>query len=318
LFPVEGVPSRLIGLLSKPFADASANFNQFFCRVDPRPASEFTACVTSLALRRAEIINADIRRPDISHVIFDFDGTLSWLRHGWPQIMLEVFLKSAPTEWRNDTTIRSELLSDILSLNGKPSIHQLERCCERARNAGHSPRPAPALLDEYLPTLRDIVDQRIAAIHAGQCHASEFIVWNASQALEILRDRYVTLIILSGTVESDVRSEAALLGVNHFFGDHIYGSPPHGAFSKKDVIDRIMREERIEGHHLLAFGDGPVEIGFTKAVGGLAIGVASDEEQNGSHRIDQAKKEQLVAAGADVIVPDYAEAHELIAAVLGS
>jgi phosphoglycolate phosphatase-like HAD superfamily hydrolase len=25
-------------------------------------------------------------RPQISHVVFDFDGTLSWLRHGWAEI----------------------------------------------------------------------------------------------------------------------------------------------------------------------------------------------------------------------------------------
>ena len=271
--------------------------------------------MTSLALRRAEIINADLRRPEISHAIFDFDGTLSWLRHGWPQIMLEVFLKSAPTEWHDDATIRTKLLSDILSLNGKPSIHQLKRCCERVRSARRKAPSPQALLDEYLPTLRDIVDRRIAAIRGGSCRANEFIVWNASQALEILRDRGVALIILSGTVESDVRTEAELLGVAHFFGDHIYGSPPQGAFSKKDVIDRIMREERIEGHHLLAFGDGPVEISFTKAVGGLAIGVASNEEKNGSHQLDQAKREQLIAAGADVIIPDYAEADALMAAI---
>ena len=24
-------------------------------------------------------------RPHASHAVFDFDGTLSWLRHGWPQ-----------------------------------------------------------------------------------------------------------------------------------------------------------------------------------------------------------------------------------------
>ena len=36
----------------------------------------------------------------------------------------------------------------------------------------------------------------------------------------------------------------------------------------------------------MAFGVGPVEIAFAKAVGGLAIGVASDEEANDLHRID--------------------------------
>ena len=274
--------------------------------------------MASLALRHAEIIHADIRRPHVSHIIFDFDGTLSWLRHGWPQIMLEVFLKYAPARWRDEPSIKARLLSDILSLNGKPSIHQLERCCECLRDAGEvSPSPQ-ALLDEYLPMLRAIVDRRIATIRNGTRRAEQFIVWDALKALEILQNRNITLVILSGTLETDVRAEAVLLGLSGFFGDHIYGSSPHGAFSKRDVIDRILREEGIQGHHLLAFGDGPVEIGFTKAVGGLAIGVASDEEENGSHRIDTLKREQLVAVGADVIIPDYAEADALLAAIFGS
>jgi len=176
--------------------------------------------------------------------------------------------------------------------------------------------PPEALLDEYLPTLRKIVNQRMASIRDGTCAADEFIVWNALKALEILRQHGVTLIILSGTVECDVRAEAALLGLSSYFGEHIYGSPAQGAFSKKDVIDRIMQEEKIAEHHLLAFGDGPVEIRFTKAVGGLAIGVASDEEKNGSHRIDLAKKEQLIAAGADVIISDYEEVEALLDTIL--
>jgi len=145
----------------------------------------------------------------------------------------------------------------------------------------------------------------------------QFIVFDATRALIELRKRQLTLIILSGTIETDVRREADLLGVAQYFGEHIYGSPSNGSFSKKDVIDRILREERIEGRHLLAFGDGPVEIEFTKAVGGLAIGVASDEEESGSRRCDPMKRQQLVAAGADAIIPDYVDIEDLLTEIFG-
>jgi phosphoglycolate phosphatase-like HAD superfamily hydrolase len=294
------------------------NLGPIFWRVDPGRWSEFTRAVTSSAFCRAEILAPDVRRPNISHAIFDFDGTLSWLRHGWPQIMLQVFLRHAPAEWLNDGEMHAQLLSDILSLNGMPSIHQLKRCCGRVLENGDSIPKPEALLDEYLLTLHRIVSERIDAVRNGTSHPDEFVVCNARRALEILRDHGITLIILSGTVETDVRAEAALLGLSSFFGDHIYGSPQKGAFSKKDVIDQIMREEGINGNHLLAFGDGPVEITFSKAAGGLAIGVASDEEENGSHRMDAAKKQQLIAAGADLVIPDYAEAQTLLAAILGT
>ena len=113
------------------------------------------------------------------------------------------------------------------------------------------------------------------------------------------------LIILSGTAEPDVKREAELLGLTPYFAEHIYGSTPGLDFSKKQVIDRIIHEEGILGSHLLSFGDGPVEIEFTKAVGGLAIGVASDESAHGSGVIDEDKREHLIRAGADAIIPDY-------------
>jgi phosphoglycolate phosphatase-like HAD superfamily hydrolase len=269
-------------------------------------------------LSHAHFVRTDLARPDISHAIFDFDGTLSWLRHGWPALMLKTFLNHAPAHWCNDAALCSELLADILSLNGKPSIHQLARCCERAKAAGVDAPEPQALLEEYLPLMREIVDQRVAAIRSGARSADDFVVWNARRALQNLRGRDVTLIILSGTVEPDVRAEAEVLGLAPFFGNHIYGSPVRGSFSKKDVIDRILREERIEGHHLLSFGDGPVEIQSTKAVGGLAIGVASDEEINGSHTADVAKAKQLLVAGADVIVPDYAEVDALLGMIFSA
>jgi phosphoglycolate phosphatase len=254
-------------------------------------------------------------RADVSHVIFDFDGTLSWLRHGWPQMMLDIFLQHAPAGWNKDAILRTHLLSDILSLNGNPSIHQMQRLCERLRAAGETAPDPEHLLEQYQCQLRAVVRERTAGIQSGKSPASEFIIWNARQLLELLRARGAMLIVLSGTIENEVRSEAELLGISGFFGSRIYGSQPQGAFSKKDVIDRIMREERIEGYHLLAFGDGPVEIQFTKAVGGLAIGVASDEGENGLHKSDSTKREQLLRAGADAIIPDYAEADALLTAI---
>ena len=32
-------------------------------------------------------------RPGISHVLFDFDGTLSLIRQGWPEVMVPMFVE---------------------------------------------------------------------------------------------------------------------------------------------------------------------------------------------------------------------------------
>jgi hypothetical protein len=61
---------------------------------------------------------------------------------------------------------------------------------------------------------------------------------------------------------------------------------------------------------LLAFGDGFVEIEETKKAGGIAVGVATDEANR--QGIDEWKRERLIQAGADVIIPDFREQEELI------
>jgi hypothetical protein len=82
------------------------------------------------------------------------------------------------------------------------------------------------------------------------------------------------------------------------------------------VIDRILREHQISGAHLLAFGDGYVEIQNTKEAGGLAVAVASDEAHNGSGRVDEWKRQRLLGVGADVVIPDYRDAEPLLRLVL--
>jgi phosphoglycolate phosphatase len=260
---------------------------------------------------------ARIQRPNISHVIFDFDGTLSWLRHGWPGIMVNTFLAHAPSGWREDRERRDELLSEILSLNGKPTIHQCEAFAYRLKRSGAPAVEVGVLLAAYQEKLRAAIDERTKQITSGEAQAADFVVHGATHMIEALRARGTTLIILSGTVEHEVRAEAELLGVARFFDNHIYGSPRQGSFSKHEVIERLLREEGICGEHLLSFGDGPVEMEATKAVGGLAIGVASDEDENGSHRVDPFKREQLLRAGADIIIPDYGGADALLGMIFG-
>ena len=83
------------------------------------------------------------------------------------------------------------------------------------------------------------------------------------------------------------------------------------------VIDRILAENRIAGATLLAFGDGYVEIENTVEVGGLAVAVASDEQHNGSGRMDAWKRARLLGVGAHVVIPDYRDAQSLLGLILG-
>jgi phosphoglycolate phosphatase len=271
------------------------------------------------ALSTIEWRNRLPTRRDISHVIFDFDGTLSWLRHGWPGMMLQVACAQLPPgTCESDPAFRDELLNDILALNGKASFFQMERCGNRiAARFGSKPDPTK-MVEEYQQHLEMDLAARVRAVRDRQCEADEFLIHGARSILKQLQSRGVRLIILSGTVQPRVQEEANLLAIEQFFGNHIYGSTADlVASSKRAVIERLMREERIQGEHLLSFGDGPVEIALTKEAGGIAIGVASDEEVNGSGNINLQKRHQLVEADADAVIPDYRDAGILLEHILG-
>src|ERR1041385_2444791 len=200
-----------------------------------------------------------VPRRGLTRVVFDFDGTLSWLRHGWPEMMYGVLrkhFKLAPNE--SDQALHGRLLEDILSLNGKPSIHQIKRGIERMKERGDAePRPEE-LLREYQDDLDATIVQRTSQIASGQCDAEDFLVFGVRNLLNELRHRGLTLAILSGTPEPKVKEEAQLLQISDYFGRHIYGSTD-ASFSKRGVLDRLLAEEEIPGESLLSFGDGPVE-----------------------------------------------------------
>ena len=139
------------------------------------------------------------------------------------------------------------------------------------------------------------------------------LVYGSRPLLERLKQRGLKLYLASGTDEPFVKREAALLDLNRYFGEHIYGAKDdYKSFSKKMVIERILQENQISGDQLLAFGDGYVEIENTKEVGGLAVAVASDEANNGSGRMDEWKRKRLMGVGADICIPDYRDLDPLL------
>lgn len=258
-------------------------------------------------------------RPNITHVLFDFDGTLSIIREGWPEIMVPMFVEMLPAlPGETEEQRRTLCLDDIMRLNGKQTIYQMMQLAERVRERGGTPREPLWYKHEYLRRLDERIRSRADALRTRTAPAERWLVHGSRALLDSLRARGLTLYLASGTDEVFVKQEAALLGLSEYFGPHIYGAQDnYQNFSKKMVIERILREHAIGGAQLLAFGDGYVEIQNTKEAGGLAVAVASDEAHNGSGRIDEWKRQRLLGVGADVVIPDYRDAGPLLRAIFG-
>ena len=266
-----------------------------------------------------ELVSGALPRPGLRCVVFDFDGTLSWLRHGWPGLMADIFRQYYPARpGETEPAIRDLLLDDILSLNGKPSIHQMRSFAQRVRERGGR-CPAPGdLLHEYQGRLDALIAQRSAQLRCGEAGVDDFVVHGARVLLDKLRRRGLRLAILSGTIQHRVEEEARLLELAGYFDAGIIGGTPDPAhFSKKDAIARLLRQENIPGERLLSLGDGPVEIEEAKLVGGVAVAVASDEEINGSGRPDPWKRRILLQAGADALIADFRHPEQLLELIFG-
>ncbi len=259
-----------------------------------------------------------VPRPRITHVVFDFDGTLSWVRHGWPEIMFDVFARHLPPAPGESDTARRTVMEDIVfGLNGRPTVVQMQRFSEIVRERGGPALEAEALRTEFQEILDAEIAARLKIIRGGEAPPDAFVVFAGRALLERICSDGMTPIVLSSTIEHRVKEEAEALGVASYFGRHIYGSPADPRqYSKKAVFERLLREEGITGENLLSFGDGPVEIISTKELGGLAIAVCSDENHNGSGVMDEFKRRQLLDAGADAAIPDFRDAIALLDALL--
>jgi phosphoglycolate phosphatase len=254
-----------------------------------------------------EIVNQSYPRGPFRAIVFDFDGTLSLLRGNWQGLMIppmvETLLATGTGESRDTLTT---IVEDFVTrLTGQPTMLQMEALCDEVQRRGR-PRPSSQQhLDEYLARLLAQTAQRVNAVRSGTRPADDLMVPGSRPLVERLARRGLLLVISSGTELDHVREETTVLGLDPFFGPRIYGPIANDrSFSKQRVLEMLIAERGLAGSEIACIGDGPAEILAAKAVGGLAIGVASDEIDR-SGRINPLKRDHLLRAGADVIVPDY-------------
>jgi len=237
--------------------------------------------------------------------LFDFDGTVSLIREGWQGIMIPMMvelLKQTP-QAEDHSQLEQVVRDFVTQLTGKQTIYQMIRLCEEIQKRGGVPMDPLHYKYMYNEKLNGHIKERITSLREGKVDPQEMAVPGVYEWLRILKAHQVHCFLASGTDEKYVFEEAALLGLPPYF-EAIYGAKDdYKNFSKKMLIDKIIQEHQLHGSEFVAFGDGYVEIEDTKSVGGIAVGVASNERERSG--IDEWKRERLIAAGADVIIPDF-------------
>jgi len=249
----------------------------------------------------------------IHSAIFDFDGTLSLIREGWQDVMIPYMVEELAALGTDETreALQTVAREFVFRLTGKQTIYQFIHLASEIERRNGTPRNPQEYKQEYHRRLWRRIQDRVAGLKSGRIEPVRMLVPGSIDLLSALRDRGVRLYLASGTDLGYVLDESSALGLERFFEDRIYAAvEDYQHFSKQRVIQQIIREHALSGPELVAFGDGYVEIENAREAGGRTIGAATDERRPG--RLDRWKRNRLIAAGADIIVPDFSEAALLL------
>ncbi len=246
--------------------------------------------------------------------LFDFDGTISTIRSGWVDVMVPMMVEALAETKSGETEAElTEIVREFVGrLTGRQTIYQMIELVENIEKRGGKALDPLEYKHRYLDLLWVQIKDRVEALEKGEVPPEQYIVPGSFELLDLLQERGMKMYLASGTDHAYMKREAHLLGLERYFGEHIYGAlDDYKSFSKAILIQRLIGGAEARGEEFLGFGDGYVEIENVKAVGGVTVGVASDEPA--CERVDDWKRERLVNVGADYIVPNFLCHRELAA-----
>jgi phosphoglycolate phosphatase len=246
-------------------------------------------------------------------ILFDFDGTLSLLRAGWMDVMVPLMVEilAELKTGESEEALRVLVNDYVARLTGKQTIYQMIELADQVKSRGGSPLEPLAYKKMYHDRLMEKIRHRREALRQGKESPGKYLVPGARGLLDSLKDRGFKLYCASGTDHAYTVEEADLLQITPYFDGGIYGAQDdYKSFSKAMLIQKMIGSMECCGDELLGFGDGYVEIKNVKDVGGITVGVATDEPE--CRKVDEWKRARLVGVGADYIIPNFLCRDELL------
>jgi len=243
-----------------------------------------------------EILNPSTPRIPVTAVLFDFDGTLSTLRHGWEGVMEPLMVELL------GEGARDRVRAYIDESTGLQTIHQMKWLAGEVRALGGRAGDPWVYKAEYNRRLMETVASRRAILRRDPSRRDDFLIAGGVALLEALRSRGVELLVASGTDTADVEAEAGLLGLSGYFSK-VAGAAAGSEDCSKEAVVRGLLSGGRDPRRLAVIGDGRVEIAVGRQHGARTLGVASDEANR--RGVDPSKRARLVGAGADAVAGDF-------------
>lgn len=259
-----------------------------------------------------EVFNK-VETGNITHAVFDFDGTISLIRDGWQNVMvplmIEILMQTPNHESHEE--IKKVVIDFVDKLTGKQTIYQMIRLAEEVAKRGGTPKEPLEYKDMYNQRLMPDVNERIKQLHEGKIDRHSMMTRDSEEFLKALQKKGVKMYLTSGTDIEFVKHEAEVLDVAKYYEGGIFGAlREYKLFSKEMVIRDILKRFDLHGRSLLVVGDGFVEIKNAKEAGAISLGIYSDE--NNIFEMNANKRLKLIEAGADILAHDFRETDALV------
>lgn len=237
----------------------------------------------------------------ITHALFDFDGTISTIRDGWFDIMLQFEMGVvAPWAYYAPEKVQAILAEDIKNLTGQPTMFQMIQLQQRVKEWGGEPQTPQTYKAQFLERLNAHIQARLDSLHRAGL-PERYMIPGAREFLDRLFELNIKMILFSGTDTDNVKEEARLLQVDHLF-ESIHGASSDIVGSSKRKVVHDLIASGVDPCRMISFGDGFVEIEEVVKVGGFGVGIASREKEPG---MDPWKVQRLTEAGACCIHADF-------------
>jgi len=268
-----------------------------------------------------EVLNPNIqsRLGHIKYALIDFDGTISVIRQGWEDVMIPLMIEMICEGKPPTPEIEQEVREYVDYSTGILTMKQMQWLAEAVHRYGlakHPKRPQE-YKRIYNERLLVRVEERLRKLVNDELNPDDLMIMGSRNLLEELNRRNVVMYLASGTDHEYVSREAEALKITQHFDNRIYGALDHTeTHTKEKIIQGILDDNNLRGDHLLVVGDGPVEIRNAKFREAIALGVATDEVKRCGLNLH--KRERLIAAGADLIIPDFARVKDLIGYLFGN
>src|SRR5947208_10870662 len=125
-----------------------------------------------------EVLRPDLPRGQFRGVLFDFDGTLSLIREGWPQVMIPMMvaeLRRTSTA-ESDAELTAAVEEFVMRLNGRQTIYQMMQLADEVTKRRGTPLEPLAYKNRYHDLLMNRIGERIEALEAGRAAPEEWTV----------------------------------------------------------------------------------------------------------------------------------------------